>query len=71
MLIGFPPEESQTLPIELSNHTTCLCLMAKVAHVRQLEAGDFFVGLRFDKPLGKHEMEHFVKLKEPKLGTCR
>ena len=61
MLIGFPPEPGQTLALELSNCAESLFLAAKAVHVRQLEGGGFFVGLRFACPLDRHQMEPFVR----------
>ena len=60
MLVAAALEPGAEMPMELSSGATGLAVTARVAHVRQLQGGDYFVGLRFDRPLARHELEPFI-----------
>ena len=60
MLIATPPGPGTTIPVEVTNGAESLVLWAHVAHTRRLAAGDYFVGLKFDRPLAPGELEPFV-----------
>ena len=60
MLIRFPLEANRPVAVELSNHDGSVFIVADVVRVRRMDAGGYFVGLRFDLPLTRRELESFV-----------
>ena len=67
LLLGFSPAEGEAIPIELGTDVARerLLVQVRVAHVRKLSTGDFFIGAKFDRPLTPTEIEPFTT---PVLG---
>ena len=60
MMIRFPLEANRPMAVELSNRGGSVFLVADVVRVQRMDAGGYFVGLRFDLPLTRQELESFV-----------
>ncbi|MBX9582307.1 MAG: PilZ domain-containing protein [Gemmataceae bacterium] len=60
ILVGSPPEPGEELAGELETQGATQPVTLKVAHVRRLTTGDYFVGARFAAPLSQDQMAPFV-----------
>ncbi|MDY3555601.1 PilZ domain-containing protein [Gemmata sp. JC717] len=60
MLVETSPLLGVTLTVEVTSSWRVLTVRAQVAHVNQLAAGDYFVGMEFARPLTLEEIEPFV-----------
>ena len=60
MLVETPPLLGITLAVEVASPWRVLTVKAQVAHVKQVAAGDYFVGMEFASPLDVAEFEAFV-----------
>lgn len=60
MLVDTPPLLGITLTVEVTSLWRVLTVRAQVAHVKQVVAGDYFVGMEFASPLALDEFEAFV-----------
>lgn len=60
MVVATMPLLGVTLPVEVVSCGLVLAVNAQVAHATRLEAGEYFVGLRFTQPLPSDELESFI-----------
>jgi len=62
MLLAFAPECGRELRGELTTEdsTARLTVVLRVAHVRPLSTGDYFIGARFVEPLSAVQIDPFV-----------
>lgn len=60
MLVDTSPLLGVTLTVEVTSAWRVLTVRAQVAHVMQVAAGDYFVGMEFASPLPPEEIEPFV-----------
>ena len=62
LLLPFAPAKGKVFPLLLTTEDgrAGLSVSIKVAHIRQLSTGDFFVGGRFDRTLSATEIEPFI-----------
>ncbi|AMV23698.1 PilZ domain protein [Gemmata sp. SH-PL17] len=60
MLVDTPPLLGVTLTVEVTSSWRVLTVKAQVAHVKQVAAGDYFVGMEFASPLALEEIEPFI-----------
>lgn len=62
MLLSFAPERGRELRGELTTEDSAarLTVIMRVAHVRPLSTGDYFIGARFVEPLTAARIEPFV-----------
>lgn len=62
MLLSFAPECGRELRGELTTEDSAarLAVVVRVAHVRPLSTGDYFIGARFTEPLTAAQMDPFI-----------